>query len=130
MRGLEKTHLKLGTEFLEVGNKCVIRTQLHLLPELRLDVLADLLWVDKQNCIICGDYRIAKEDGIEVDVGPAQVEQPCDLVEHRDHQRTRLLLLELLAHARELGRVVLAGIFDIEGEYRVPWARRSRWAPD
>jgi hypothetical protein len=103
---------------------------LDLLPKLRLHLRADLFRVYKQHRVVCGDYRVGKEDGIELDVGAAQVEQPRDLVEHRHHQRTRLLLFELLAYARELCRVVCAGIFDVEGEDRFLRARRSRGAPD
>ena len=40
--GFKKTDLEACTELLEVGNKCVVRTQLDLLPKLRPHVLADL----------------------------------------------------------------------------------------
>jgi hypothetical protein len=70
-----KTNLEVGTELLEVGDKCIVRTQMNLLPKLLPHVLADLLRVDKQDRGVCGDCRVAKEDGIEVDVGPAKVKR-------------------------------------------------------
>ena len=47
---------------------------------------------------------------------PAQFEQPCDLVEYRHQQCKLRLILELLARAHELCRVVFANIFEIKGK--------------
>ena len=98
---------------------------MDLLSKLRQHVLANLIRVDEQDRVVCGDDCVGKEDGIELDIRAAQVEQPRDLVEHRHHQRTRLLLLELLAHARELRRVVCTSVFGIEGKDRFLRAGRS-----
>ena len=66
---------------------------------------------------LSGDCHVAKEGGIELDVGATQVEleQPGDLVEHHHHQHTRILLFGLLTHACRLRRGVYASIFDVEG---------------
>ena len=48
-----------------------------------------------------------------------ELEQPCDLVEHRRHQHTRILLFDLLTRARKLRRGVYANVFDVEGSDRI-----------
>ena len=77
---------------------------------------------------LSGDCHVAKEGGIELDVGAMQVEleQPGDLVEHHRHQHTRILLFGLLTHARRLHRGVYASIFDVEGGSRILPAWRWR----
>lgn len=77
---------------------------------------------------LSGDCHVAKEGGIELNVGATQVEleQPGNLVEHHHHQHTRILLFGLLTHARRLRHRVYASIFDVKGGSRILPAWRWR----
>lgn len=70
-----------------------------------LHTLADLLQVDNQVRVVCGDHRVPpREDGIEVDVSSCRlkVELPCEFAEDGLCERMHLLLLELFIRRREL----------------------------
>ncbi len=116
--------------FLQVGDEFVVRTQLNFLPELGTHVLADLGRIDKKESTVGTDDRITKEHRIKVDIRPAEVEEPGDFIQHRYHERTCLLFLQLLTHVPELFRVASAGVLYIERIDSVLRTVRSCRAPD
>lgn len=100
------------------------------MPELDAHVMADLFLVDEKSSAVCADHRISEENGVKVDIRPTQIEQPCGFVQHRNHKRTGILLLQFLTYVLELVRVGFSGILDVERKDGVARALRSSRAPD
>ena len=68
----------------------------------------DLARVHEQNRLVLRHDRIREEYRVEIDVGAAEVEQPCDFVEHVHDHRLEVFALELLLKALDLLSVGLA----------------------
>lgn len=88
--------------------------------DLRTKVLADLgrdgLLLEVEVDIVGGDDGIGEENGVAVDIGAAQVEQPGNLVKARNDESGNVLLLEVLAQLLDLLGVGAAGGLGGEGE--------------
>ena len=86
----------------EAPEERVVRRDLDRGAEVRLHARAEAARVDEDARARGLDERVREEDGVVVDVGAAEVEQPRDLVEHAHDERARVALRELRAHLREL----------------------------
>lgn len=88
--------------------------------DLSAKVLANLgrdgLFLQVKVDIVGGDNGIREENGVAVDIGTAQVEQPGDLVKARDNESGNILLLKVLAQLLNLLSVGAASGLGREGE--------------
>ena len=105
----------------------------NLRSEVLEDGIVKLRFVDEQEGLVAVNESICKEyckhvglnrlllylhrgrpiphTGIELDVGPAEIEQPGDFVKHVDDEGTVVVLLQLRAHGGKFVSVQLTGVF-------------------
>ena len=115
-------HVFLETNFVhkrpEIREEVVIRNNLKLRAQVILNSVVNLLRVHEQRGAIKSHDGVRKEDypirsadfsqaikirtRVEVDISPAEIEEPGHLVEHSDNHSIRLLLLQFFANTSDL----------------------------
>lgn len=117
--GTEKEFLLVGLQVSRQGTQVIKDGLVRLDNNLSTEVLTDDsrggLFLEVKVDIVGGDDGVGEEDGVAVDVGTAQIEQPGDLIQSRDDESGDALLLEILAQLLDLFCVGASGGFGREG---------------